>query len=196
MPLHAKCNPLVHMKLDRADESGCRVASTLFLRHVVRSHQDLYFRLSAMAAGQPQVLQMCPSWPTCAIVGIPGMTPRLGLHDTVVASPATQRSRAHRLATGRATGRPVTREIIGLDLQMHARVSAVDQSRRWHDHGPPIATSRERVTVLGARPQARILFEARTEREWVARRLESLGHELIVADPDDAPMDGTRSRRK
>ena len=59
-----------------------------------------------------------------------------------------------------------------------------------------IVTSRERFTaVLGARPRARILLEASTESEWVARHLESLGHEVIVADPNFAPMYATRSRR-
>ena len=59
-----------------------------------------------------------------------------------------------------------------------------------------IATTRERFTaVLGDRPCARILLEASTESEWVARHLESLGHEVIVADPSYAPMYATRSRR-
>jgi transposase len=59
-----------------------------------------------------------------------------------------------------------------------------------------IVTSRERFTaVLGGRPRARILLEAATESEWVARHLESLGHEVIVADPNFAPMYATRSRR-
>src|SRR5213593_2020350 len=59
-----------------------------------------------------------------------------------------------------------------------------------------IVTSRERFTaVLGHRPPARILVEASTESEWVARHLESLGHEVIVADPNFAPMYATRSRR-
>lgn len=49
--------------------------------------------------------------------------------------------------------------------------------------------------VLGERPRARILIEASTESEWVARCLESLGHEVIVADPNFAPMYATRSRR-
>ncbi len=40
-----------------------------------------------------------------------------------------------------------------------------------------IVTSRERFTaVLGNRPRAKILLEASTESEWVARHLESLGH--------------------
>ncbi|MGH7644599.1 MAG: IS110 family transposase [Gemmatimonadales bacterium] len=59
-----------------------------------------------------------------------------------------------------------------------------------------IVTSRERFTaVVGGRPRARILLEASTESEWVARHLEALGHEVIVADPNFAPMYATRSRR-
>jgi transposase len=49
--------------------------------------------------------------------------------------------------------------------------------------------------VLGDRPRARILLEASTESEWLARCLEGLGHEVIVADPNFAPMYATRSRR-
>jgi len=86
-------------------------------------------------------------------------------------------------------------DTIGIDL--HTRES---QLCRDHDDGTVaerrIATTRERFTaVLGARPRARMLLEASTESEWVARHLESLGHEVIVADPHLAPMDATRSRR-
>ena len=59
-----------------------------------------------------------------------------------------------------------------------------------------VATSRERFpAVFGDRPRARILLEASPEREWVARHLESPGHEVIVADPNFAPMYANRSRR-
>lgn len=59
-----------------------------------------------------------------------------------------------------------------------------------------IATTRARFTaVFGTRPPARVLLEASTESEWVARHLESLGHEVIIADPSFAPMYATRSRR-
>jgi transposase len=59
-----------------------------------------------------------------------------------------------------------------------------------------IVTSRDRfAAVLGGRAPARVLLEASTESEWVARHLESLGHEVIVADPNFAPMYATRSRR-
>ena len=51
------------------------------------------------------------------------------------------------------------------------------------------------AAVLGDRPRARILIEASTESEWVARCLEALGHEVIVADPNFAPMYATRSRK-
>src|SRR5580765_5467585 len=59
-----------------------------------------------------------------------------------------------------------------------------------------IATTREAFAkYLGGRARARILVEASTEREWVARCLEALGHEVIVADPNFAPMYATRSRK-
>lgn len=59
-----------------------------------------------------------------------------------------------------------------------------------------VPTQREALTkVFGDRPQTRILIEASTESEWVARHLESLGHDVIVADPNYAAMYGTRTRR-
>src|SRR5215813_1532408 len=59
-----------------------------------------------------------------------------------------------------------------------------------------IRTDRARFgEVLGKRARARILVEASTESEWVARCLEELGHEVIVADPNYAPMYAQRSRR-
>jgi transposase len=59
-----------------------------------------------------------------------------------------------------------------------------------------IATERGRFeSVLGSRVRGRILIEASTESEWVARCLEGLGHEVIVADPNYAPMYGRLQRR-
>src|SRR5437899_5710726 len=59
-----------------------------------------------------------------------------------------------------------------------------------------IRTEGERfAAVLGDRPRARIRLEASTESEWVARCLEGLGHEVIVADPNFAPMYATRTRK-
>ena len=59
-----------------------------------------------------------------------------------------------------------------------------------------IATTRERLTTMfWGRPRLRILLEAATESEWVAQHLETLGHEVIVADPNFTAMYGHRSRR-
>jgi len=59
-----------------------------------------------------------------------------------------------------------------------------------------VRTEPQRFTaVLGDRPRGRILLEASTESEWVARCLETLGHEVIVADPNFAPMYATRTRK-
>ena len=51
------------------------------------------------------------------------------------------------------------------------------------------------TAVFGDRPRLQVLLEAATESEWVAQHLERLGHAAIVADPNYAPMYGTRSRR-
>ena len=59
-----------------------------------------------------------------------------------------------------------------------------------------IPTSRAQFTkLLGKRPRCKILVEASNESEWVARHFEMLGHEVIVADPNYAPMYGHRTRR-
>src|SRR5262245_29836010 len=49
--------------------------------------------------------------------------------------------------------------------------------------------------VLGERARACILPEASTESEWVARYLEALGHPVVVADPNFAPMYAPRTRK-
>jgi transposase len=59
-----------------------------------------------------------------------------------------------------------------------------------------IRPERERlIEFFKERPQAKILMESSTISEWVARLLEELGHEVIVADPNYAPMYAQRSRR-
>lgn len=86
-------------------------------------------------------------------------------------------------------------DTIGLDLHKRESQLCIGQDDGTVDERR-IATTRERFTaVLGDRPRARILLEASTESEWVARHLESLGHEVIVADPNFAAMYATRSRR-
>jgi transposase len=56
-------------------------------------------------------------------------------------------------------------------------------------------TRAEFTRVFGGRPRMRVLVESSTDSEWVAQHLESLGHEVIVADPSYAAMYGSRVRR-
>jgi transposase len=84
---------------------------------------------------------------------------------------------------------------IGIDVhKMESQLCILGEDGQLRE--PRIRTTPERfAAVLGDRPRARILLEASTESEWVARSLEGLGHEVIVADPNFAPVDAARSRR-
>jgi transposase len=86
-------------------------------------------------------------------------------------------------------------DTIGLDLhKRETQVCTLTEDGELIEQR--IHTSRERFTaIFGARSPARILVEASTESEWVARHLEACGHTVIVADPGFAPMYATRSSR-
>jgi transposase len=86
-------------------------------------------------------------------------------------------------------------EYIGIDLhKASSQVCIVNEQGEVIERR--IRTERERFTeVLGARAPARVLLEASTESEWVAQHLEAMGHEVVVADPNYAPMYGTLGRR-
>ena len=59
-----------------------------------------------------------------------------------------------------------------------------------------IQSTRQQFTKwFAGRARARVLLEASTESEWVAQTLEGFGHEVIVADPNYAPMYPERRRR-
>jgi transposase len=59
-----------------------------------------------------------------------------------------------------------------------------------------VRTSRDRLAeLLGARGAARVLLEASTDSERMAQALETLGFEVIVADPNFAAMYATRRWR-
>lgn len=59
-----------------------------------------------------------------------------------------------------------------------------------------VVTTCERLTaIFAAHGPMRILLETGTESEWVAQALEAAGHEVIVADPNYAPMYGELCRR-
>lgn len=83
-----------------------------------------------------------------------------------------------------------------IDLHMrHSQIRVVDETGAvLRDQRVP--TSRERLVkaCTGWGPM-RILVETGTESEWVAQTLEAAGHEVIVADPNYAPMYGDLQRR-
>jgi len=58
----------------------------------------------------------------------------------------------------------------------------------------PRRRSRPRKTEFWSRTAGQDPLEGSTEREWIARCLEELGHEVIVADPNYAPMYAHRTR--
>ena len=59
-----------------------------------------------------------------------------------------------------------------------------------------IQSTRQKFTAMFKdRSPARVLLKATTESEWVAQTIEQFGHEVIVADPNYAPMYPERRRR-
>src|SRR2546421_3266515 len=86
-------------------------------------------------------------------------------------------------------------DFIGFDLgKVSSQVCIITEDGELIERR--IKTDREHISeLLGSRPLARILIESGTESEWVARFLEALGHEVIVADPNFASMYATRSRK-
>jgi len=84
---------------------------------------------------------------------------------------------------------------IGIDVhKMHSQICILTEDGELIERR--VRTAAEQFAeVLGARSRARIVIESATESEWVARCLEALGHEVIVADPNFAPMYAQRSRK-
>lgn len=86
-------------------------------------------------------------------------------------------------------------EKIGIDVhKVSTQVCVLTEDGEYVESR--IRTERDSLSrVFGQRARARVLLEASTESEWVARHLELLGHEVIVADPNFAPMYASRSRK-
>lgn len=84
---------------------------------------------------------------------------------------------------------------IGLDVhKVHTQACILSEEGEVQEMR--FLTDRQRLReIFGALERSRILLESSTESEWVARCLEELGHEVIVADPNYAPMYAQRSRR-
>jgi transposase len=94
-----------------------------------------------------------------------------------------------------ATRRGPAMEYVGIDLhKKESQICVLTETGEVIERR--IRTAPQRFAeMLGGRPRARILVEASTESEWVARCLEALGHEVVVADPNFAPMYATRTRK-
>jgi transposase len=82
-------------------------------------------------------------------------------------------------------------DFIGIDLhKTSSQICALGEGGELTERR--IESTREAFDeVFADRPKARILVEASAESERVACRLERLGHEVIVADPNFAPMYAT-----
>lgn len=83
-------------------------------------------------------------------------------------------------------------------IDLHMRASQIriidDVGVVVRDQSVP--TTRERLTqAFATHGPMQILLETGTESEWVAQALEAAGHEVIVADPNYAPMYGETTRR-
>ncbi len=83
---------------------------------------------------------------------------------------------------------------VGIDLgRKESQIAIISEAGELIEKR--IRTERERlIQYFKDRPKAKILMEASTISEWVARLLEELGHEVIVADPNYAPMYAQRTR--
>ena len=86
-------------------------------------------------------------------------------------------------------------EHVGMDLgKRESQIAIITEAVELIEKR--VRTERGRLRqFFGDRPQARILMESSTISEWVARLLEEVGHEVVVADPNFAPMYAQRSRR-
>jgi transposase len=83
-----------------------------------------------------------------------------------------------------------------IDLHMRRSEIRIEDEQGQVMLARRIDTRREEFErVFRDRARMRILLESATESEWVAQCLEGLGHEVIVADPNYAPMYGQRYRR-
>ena len=85
-------------------------------------------------------------------------------------------------------------EHIGIDVHKREREICILTSEgeilEWR-----IESTRDRFTAaLKARPRGRVVLEATTASEWVVHTLEQMGHQVIVVDPNCAPMYPERRR--
>ena len=86
-------------------------------------------------------------------------------------------------------------EHVGIDVhKKHSQICLQHEDGTLHETRVP--TTRDGLgSVFDGRARCKILVESSMVVEWVARYLEELGHELIVADPNFAPMYATLNKK-
>lgn len=85
---------------------------------------------------------------------------------------------------------------VGIDVHKKASQVCVKDQAGTVVYESVVRTNREALTErLGAFAKAKVVLESSTSSEWVARCLESLDFEVIVADPGFAAMYSTRTRK-
>jgi transposase len=83
-------------------------------------------------------------------------------------------------------------------IDLHARKSQIriiDENGAVLRDGRVMTTREHLIGAFAGYGPMRILLETGTESEWVAQALEGAGHEVIVADPNYAPMYGEIRRK-
>jgi transposase len=86
---------------------------------------------------------------------------------------------------------------IGIDVhKKQSQICVLDEQGKVLSELRVPTTRPDLADVLGSyAPTARVLIESSTPSEWVARHLESLGLDVIVADPNFAPMYASRQKK-
>jgi transposase len=121
----------------------------------------------------------------------------------LLAVPADTSSNIHVLPLAAPTVLPTM--FVGLDVHKQATQVCILDAHGTVVDERRISTTRHSLSELFRdSPRQRIVLEASTESEWVARTIEQCGHEdghdghdghdVIVADPNFAPMYATRSK--
>ena len=79
---------------------------------------------------------------------------------------------------------PVPARTIGIDLgDRESTYCVLDQDGKVLEEGFVLMDRLSFKREFGDRPRARVVLEASGQSQWVARHLEELGHEVIVANP-------------
>jgi transposase len=78
-----------------------------------------------------------------------------------------------------------------IDLHLrYSQIRIVDAEGRVVREQRVVTSAERLVQAFAGEGRMRVLLETGTESEWVAQALEAAGHEVVVADPNYAPMYG------